>query len=241
MATPRLTVFAAATMNGWKPLIALEELGIPYKLHAIDFSKNEQHSPDFLKLNPNGKIPAIVDHERNNFALGESAAILKYIAVEIGEGKLWPKDKLKQYEAEQWLYWAASGLSPAFGNAMFFQRIAAPKGIKDEYATKRYVNESDRCVSVLEARLKDGRKWIMGDDEGFTIVDIMAWTYPATHFWANVDISAQKYPYVREWIDRIRARPAVEKGIALPVPQWHFFGEGDIEAAENANASRFKA
>lgn len=167
---PRITIFSAPTMNGWKPIIAAEQMGIPYTLQSVDFSKNEQKSPEFLKKNPNGRIPALVDHERGEFALGESAAILKYMAVEVGNGALWPKDKSKQYEAEQWLYWCASALSPAMGNAMFFQRIAPHKGVVDDYAIDRYVNESKRCLQVLEDHLSDGREYLMGDE--LTVVDI---------------------------------------------------------------------
>lgn len=238
-AAPSLTVYTAATMNGWKPLIALEELGVAYRLQELDFSSGEQKSADFLRLNPNGRIPVIVDHGRGDFALAESGAILGYLAREMGGGRLWPREPLRQYEAEQWLYWCASALGPALGNAMFFQRIAAPQGIVDEYAIDRYVSESKRCLQILEERFADGRQWLMGDAVGFTVVDIMAWTYPATAPWANIAIDPDSYPALHDWIRRMHERTAVARAITLPRPQWHFFGEGDVEAAARANAAQF--
>lgn len=236
---PPLTVYAAATMNGWKPIIALEELGLSYDLVEVDFSNNEQKSPAFLELNPNGRIPVIVDHERDDFSLAESGAIMRYLADVPGRGALWPREPLRQYEAEQWLYWCASALGPAMGNAMFFQRIAAPKGIVDEYAIDRYVSESRRCLRILEERFEDGRQWLMGDAEGFTVVDIMAWTYPATAAWCNITIDEHDFPNLHGWIQRMHERPAVARGITLPRPKWHFFGKGDIDAAADENAAQF--
>ena len=121
-----ITLYTAPTANGWKASIALEELGIDYDTVYLHFDKNEQKTPEFLKLNPNGRIPVIVDHAHDDFVLAESGAILLYLAER--SGKLWPTDPQLRHQAMQWLMFQMSAIGPMLGQAMFFQRIAAPKG-----------------------------------------------------------------------------------------------------------------
>ena len=148
-----ITLYTAPTANGWKASIALEELGIDYDTVYLHFNKNEQKTPEFLKLNPNGRIPVIVDHDNDDFVLAESGAILLYLAER--SGKLWPTDPQLRYQAMQWLMFQMSAIGPMLGQAMFFQHIAAPKGIVDEYAIERYVTESKRLLCVLNDALRD--------------------------------------------------------------------------------------
>lgn len=142
-----ITLYTAPTPNGMKVSIALEELGIDYGVEYLHFDKNEQKTPEFLKLNPNGRIPVIVDHDNDGFVLAESGAILLYLAER--SGQLWPTDPKLHHKAMQWLMFQMSAIGPMLGQAMFFQRIAAPKGIVDEYAIDRYVKESKRLLCIL--------------------------------------------------------------------------------------------
>ena len=139
-------------MNGWKPVIFLEEAEIGYDLITIDFSKKEQKSDWFLKINPNGRIPAIVDRTNSDFSVFESAAILWYLAEK--NGKFLPHDKNEKSETLQWLMFQMSGIGPMMGQAMYFQRIAEPKGHRDDFAIERYTAESRRLLEVLNTRLE---------------------------------------------------------------------------------------
>ena len=177
-----ITLYTAPTANGWKASIALEELGIDYDVEYLHFDKNEQKTPDFLKLNPNGRIPVIVDHDHDDFVLAESGAILLYLAER--SGKLWPTDSRLRHKAMQWLMFQMSAIGPMLGQAMFFQRIAAPKGIVDEYAIERYVTESKRLLGVLNDALRD-QEYLCG---AYSMVDI------ATFPWARrVSVGQRRY------------------------------------------------
>ncbi len=138
-----ITLYTAPTANGWKASIALEELGIDYDVEYLHFNKNEQKTPDFLKLNPNGRIPVIVDHDHDDFVLAESGAILLYLVER--SGKLWPTAPRLRHKAMQWLMFQMSAIGPMLGQAMFFQRIAAPKGIVDEYAIELTSRNRNVC------------------------------------------------------------------------------------------------
>jgi len=167
MPTPDIHLYTASTMNGWKPVIFLEEAEVEYDLTYIDFGKKEQKSEWYMRLNPNGRIPTIVDRGNGDFAVFESGAILWYLAEKYQ--KFLPTGEKARSEARQWLMFQMAGIGPMMGQAMYFQRIAAPKGNEDLYAIDRYVAESRRLLEVLNKQLAS-RAYLLGDD--FTIVDI---------------------------------------------------------------------
>ncbi|MGV6802857.1 MAG: glutathione S-transferase family protein, partial [Ruegeria sp.] len=181
---PDILLYTAPTMNGWKPLIFLHEADLPYELVPVDFSKKEQKAPDYLTLNPNGRIPTIVDRGNNDFAVFESGAILLYLAEKYDQ--FLSHDPRERSETIQWLMFQMSGIGPMMGQAMFFQRIARPNGHDDPYAIKRYVDESRRLLEVLDSRLH-GRDWLVGD--AMSIADIATYPWARSHFWAGVDVS----------------------------------------------------
>ena len=179
MPQPEIHLYTAATMNGYKPVILLEEAGVPYDLTFVDFAKKEQKALDYVKLNPNGRIPTIVDRSNNDFVVFESGAILWYLAEKYC--KFLPADANDKSETLQWLMFQMGGIGPMMGQAMYFQRIAAPNGQEEPFSIKRYVDESRRLLAVLNTRL-EGRDWLAADE--YTIADMA--TYP----WARAYISA---------------------------------------------------
>ena len=203
-----ITFYTAPTANGWKVSIALEELELDYKTEYLHFDKDEQKKPAFIALNPNGRIPVIVDHENDDYVLAESAAILLYFAERCG--RLFPTEQEARFEAMQWLMFQMSAVGPMMGQAMFFQRIVAPKGIVDEYAIERYVNESIRLLKVLDERLAE-RDYLCGE---YSIVDIATFPWARAHRWANVDVS--ELSHLRAWLNRIESRDAVQRGLSVP-------------------------
>ncbi|MEM1368080.1 MAG: glutathione binding-like protein [Cyanobacteria bacterium P01_H01_bin.15] len=234
MTTPDIHLYTASTMNGWKPVIFLEEASVEYDLTYIDFSKKEQKSEWYLQLNPNGRIPTIVDHSNDDFAVFESGAILWYLAEKYN--KFLPTSEKARSLALQWLMFQMSGVGPMMGQAMFFQRIAAPKGIEDAYAIERYVAESRRLLEVLDKQLAD-HTFLVGND--FTIVDMAMYPWARSYPWAKV--SVEGLDNLQRWFDRIDARPATQKALNIPKPFPAFFGKGDISSSESENASRFNA
>ncbi|NER34069.1 MAG: glutathione S-transferase [Oscillatoria sp. SIO1A7] len=227
-------LYTASTMNGWKPVIFLEEAGVEYELTYIDFSKKEQKSNWYLKLNPNGRIPTIVDRGNNNFVVFESGAILWYLAEKYG--KFLPANADDKSRALQWLMFQMAGVGPMMGQAMYFQRIAAKQGEVHPFAIKRYVDESRRLFEVLNTHL-EGRKYLVGDN--YTIADMATYPWARAYYWAKV--SVEGLPNLQEWFDRIDDREATQRALEIPKPFWEFFGKGDIEAFEAANAERFKS
>ncbi|MBE9155077.1 glutathione S-transferase family protein [Cyanobium sp. LEGE 06113] len=225
-------LYTASTMNGWKPVIFLEEAEIEYDITPIDFSKKEQKSEWYLKLNPNGRIPTIVDHGNSDFVVFESGAILWYLAEKYQ--KFLPCGENARSEALQWLMFQMAGLGPMMGQAMYFQRIAAPKGDRDDYAINRYVSESRRLLEVLDRQL-EGKAYLLGDT--FTIVDMATYPWARSFPWAKVVI--QGLEHLQAWFDRMDARPATQKAITIPKPFPAFFGQGDEAASQAENASRF--
>lgn len=234
MTTPDIHLYTASTMNGWKPVIFLEEAEVDYELTPIDFGKKEQKSEWYLKLNPNGRIPTIVDRGNNDFVVFESGAILWYLAEKYQ--KFLPVGDKARSQALQWLMFQMSGIGPMMGQAMYFQRIAAPKGIEDRYAIDRYVAESRRLLEVLDRQLA-GKAYLLGDD--FTIVDIATYPWARSYPWAKVSIDG--LDNLQGWFERIDARPATQKAVTIPKPFPAFFGNGDIATSEAENASRFNA
>ena len=229
-----ITLYTAPTANGWKASIALEELGIDYDVEYLHFNKNEQKTPDFLKLNPNGRIPVIVDHDNVDFVLAESGAILLYLAER--SGKLWPTDPQLRYKAMQWLMFQMSAIGPMLGQAMFFQRIAAPKGIVDEYAIERYVTESKRLLCVLNDALRD-QEYLCG---AYSMVDIATFPWARAYRWANVDVS--DLTHLTAWLARVEAREAVQRGLCVPAGKPRFdYSDDELKAAAQRNAELYDA
>ena len=234
MPTPDIHLYTASTMNGWKPVIFLEEAEIEYDLTYIDFGKKEQKSEWYRQLNPNGRIPTIVDRSNDDFVVFESGAILWYLAQKYQ--MFLPISQKARSEALQWLMFQMSGIGPMMGQAMFFQRIAAPQGIEDQYAIERYVAESRRLLEVLDQQLR-GKTYLLGED--FTIVDIATYPWARSYPWAKVSVDG--LDDLQAWFERIDARPKTQKAITIPKPFPAFFGKGDITTSESENASRFNA
>ena len=211
-----LQLYSFPTPNGVKVSIALEEAGLPYEAHAINILKNESWTAEFLALNPNGKIPAILDPNGPSgkpLGLFESGAILQYVADKTG--KLMPADANGRYETIQWLHFQMGGIGPIFGQLGFFHKFAG-REYEDKRPLKRYVDESKRLLGVMETRLK-GRQWFMGDD--FTIADIsmLGWVRNLVGFYgAREIVEYDTLTEVPAWLERCLARPAVERGLEIP-------------------------
>ncbi|MEC9442491.1 MAG: glutathione S-transferase N-terminal domain-containing protein [Myxococcota bacterium] len=227
-----LVLYTASTMNGWKPLIFLEEAGLDYELVHIDFSKQQQKEDWYVELNPNGRIPTLVDREAGDFAVFESGAILWYLAEKYGQ--FLPEGALERSQALQWLMFQMSGLGPMMGQAMYFQRIAAPKGHHDPFAIERYVNESRRLLEILDKQLA-GKPYILG--QNYTIVDMAFYPYARAYPWAKVSVEGLEH--LAAWFERLDARPAIQRALQKPKPFPAFFGQGDEERSIEENASRF--
>ncbi len=200
-----IDLYTASTPNGHKVSIGLEELGLPYMVYSINLSEREQKKSEFLKINPNGRIPAIVDLENDNFSVFESGAILIYLAEKAG--KLFPTDPKKRSEVMQWLMFQMGGLGPMQGQAHVFIHYAAEK---IPFAIKRYKDETSRLYQVLEDRLKD-HEYLAGE---YSIADIATWPWVRVHEWA--EISIEHMPNLQRWLDVIAQRPAVIKGVNVP-------------------------
>ena len=199
-----IDLYTWTTPNGRKVSIALEELGLPYKAHPIDISKDEQFAPDFLKISPNNRIPAIIDRD-NNMSLFESGAILIYLGDKTG--RLLPRDGEARYRVIEWLMWQMGGIGPMIGQAHHFLRQNPGKA---PYAEERYHKEALRLYGVLDRRL-EGRNYIAGD---YSIADIATWPWISRFEWHKVDLN--QFPNVKRWYVSIAKRPAVLKGYQVP-------------------------
>ncbi len=212
----RLQLYSLPTPNGVKVSILLEELGLPYEVHLVDISKDETWTPEFLSLNPNGKIPAIIDPDGPGgkpLPLFESGAILVYLAEKAG--RFLPTDPAARYETLQWVFFQMAAIGPMFGQVGFFHKYAG-SAFEDKRPRDRYVAESRRLLGVLEGRLKD-RAWIMGD--GYTIADIaiLGWVRNLVeHYGAGELVGYADFPHVTAWLARGLARPAVQRGLNIP-------------------------
>jgi GSH-dependent disulfide-bond oxidoreductase len=200
-----IDLYTAPTPNGWKVSIALEELGVPYTPLFVNILTGEQKQPWFTAINPNGRIPAIVDREAGGFPVFESGAILIYLAEKTG--RLMPADPKGRSLVLQWLMFQMGGIGPMMGQANVFFRYF-PEKIQP--AIDRYQNETRRLFAVLDARLKD-HDYLAGD---YSIADIASWPWVRTHNWSGVAID--DLPHLKAWLDRIAARPAAQKGITIP-------------------------
>jgi GST-like protein len=199
-----IDLYTWTTPNGRKVSIALEELGLPYTVHPVNISKDEQFAPEFLKIAPNNRIPAIVDHD-NNMSLMESGAILIYLAEKTG--KLLPKSGEPRYRVIEWLMWQMGGPGPILGQVHHFVKYNPGKA---PYAEERYLKEGHRLYKVLNARL-EGRGFVADD---YSIADIAIWPWISRFEWQTIDMKL--YPNVERWYETIAARPAVKKGYAVP-------------------------
>lgn len=212
----RLQLYSLATPNGVKISIMLEEIGVPYEAHLVDITKNESWTPEFLSLNPNGKIPAIVDPDGPGgkpIGLFESGAIMIYLADKTG--RLLPADPARRYETIQWLFFQNAGVGPMFGQVGFFNKFAG-KAFEDKRPLERYVNESKRLLGVIEARLA-ARTWIMGDDYTIADISLLGWVRNLIGFYEARDLVAfDSLRHVPAWLERGLARPAVQRGLAIP-------------------------
>jgi glutathione S-transferase/GST-like protein len=200
-----IDLYTAATPNGHKISIALEELGLPYTVHAINLVKHEQRQPEFLRISPNGRIPAIVDRELDDFAIFESGAILIYLAEKTG--RLLPTDVKGRSLVIQWLMFQMGGIGPMMGQANVFFRYF-PEKIQP--AIDRYHAEVRRLFGVLDTRLADN-EYLAGD---YSIADIANWAWARTHWWSGVELEG--FEHLKRWVDLLAARPACQRGIEIP-------------------------
>ena len=201
-----IDLYTSNTPNGYKVSIMLEELKLPYNVIAVDLVKKEQKKAEYLKLNPNGRIPIIIDRENKNFVVFESGAILIYLAEKTGQ--LLPEQPKKRSVVLQWLMFQMGGIGPMQGQAHVFYRYAPEK---IEYAINRYQKETLRLYQVLDDQLKN--KEYLADD--FSIADIATWPWVRRHQWAGVEI--EKLYNLRRWVDNLENRPAFQKGIEVPI------------------------
>ncbi|MBY0612975.1 MAG: glutathione S-transferase N-terminal domain-containing protein [Beijerinckiaceae bacterium] len=212
----RIQLYSVPTPNGVKVSIMLEETGLPYEAHTINIGKNETWEPPFLSLNPNGKIPAILDPDGPGgkpFALFESGAILVYLAEK--SGRFLPGEPVARYETLQWLFFQMAAIGPMFGQLGYFHKFAG-KEIEDKRPLHRYRDETKRLLGVLETRL-EGRHWIMGGDYTIADISMLGWVRNLIGFYGAgeiVDYGSLKN--VPAWLERGLARPAVQRGLEIP-------------------------
>ncbi len=213
-----IALYTASTPNGHKVSIALEELGLDYDVHPVSLSAGEQKQPWFLELNPNGRIPVIVDKGADDFVVFESGAILIYLAEKTG--KLMPADPRGRSRVLQWLMFQMGGVGPMMGQANVFHRYAPEK---IPYAIARYQRESRRLLEVLDGQLRE-QQFLAGD---YSIADIANWAWATTHAWS--DISVDGLPGLQRWLEEIAARPAVQRGKRVPARKQKTTAE-DVES-----------
>ena len=202
-----IDLYTASTPNGWKVSILLEELGMPYHVIPIDFDTQDQKTPEFLKINPNGRIPAIIDRANGDFAVFESGAIMIYLAKK--SGKLLPRDDKGESRVTQWLMFQMAGIGPMMGQANVFYRYF-PEKIQP--AIDRYQNECRRLFEVLNTQLQ-GRDYLCDE---YSIADIANWCWVRIYEWSGVNVEG--LDNLMAWLARLEARPACQKGIVVPKP-----------------------
>ena len=231
-----IDLYTWPTPNGYKVHIMLEEIGLPYNVHAIDIGAGDQFKPDFLKISPNNKMPAMVDPDGPDgqpISMFESGAILMYLGEKTG--KFMPTEARKRYQVLQWLMFQMGGLGPMFGQLGFFYKFAGAQ-FEDKRPQQRYIDEAKRLLGVLETAL-DGKEWIAGD---YSIADIAIWAwygqlvlgrlYNAAEF-----LDVQSYKNVMRWAKAIDARPAVQRGRMVN----RTFGEPEMQLHERHDAADF--
>ena len=212
----RLQLYSLNTPNGVKVSIMLEETGLPYEPHLVDITADETWTPEFLSLNPNGKIPAIIDPDGPGgrpLALFESGAILLYLADKTG--RVLPADPARRYETIQWVMFQMAAIGPMFGQVGFFHKFAG-REYEDKRPRDRYVNESKRLLGVLETRL-EGRDWLMGDDYSIADIATLGWVRNLIGFYEAGDlVEYDRLKHVPAWLERGLARPTVQRGLEIP-------------------------
>ena len=202
-----IDLYTAPTPNGWKASITLEELELPYEVHIVNLMGGDQKKPEYLKINPNGRIPAIVDRDEGNFAVFESGALMIYLAEKAG--RLLPTDRRGRSRVIQWLMFQMGGIGPMMGQANVFFRYFPEKL---QPAIDRYQNECRRLFEVLDGRLA-GNEWLAGD---YSIADIANWAWVRTHKWSGVSVDGLEH--LGRWMGQMAERPACQRGIAVPFP-----------------------
>jgi len=222
-----IDLYTAATPNGHKASICLEELELPYTLKVLDLSKGEQKQPAFLAINPNGRIPAIVDHDEDDFAVFESGAILIYLAEKTG--RLMPTDVKGRSRVIQWLMFQMGGIGPMMGQANVFYRYF-PEKIQP--AIDRYQGESKRLFRVLDGHLKD-HEYLAGD---YSIADIANWAWVRTHRWSGVEVD--DLPNLQRWLALVGGRAAVQRGLQKPPSTLELRRDGSEAAQKFAEQAR---
>jgi len=200
-----IDLYTAPTPNGWKASVTLEELQLPYEVHVVNLMAGDQKQPDYVKLNPNGRIPTIVDRDNDNFAVFESGAIMLYLAEKTG--KLIPSDAKGRSLVTQWLMFQMAGVGPMMGQANVFFRYFPEK---IQAAIDRYQNEGRRLFEVLDARLANN-EWLAGD---YSIADIANWCWVRTYKWSGIKIDG--LDHLQRWMGVMAERPACQKGVAVP-------------------------
>ena len=212
----RLQLYSLPTPNGVKVSIALEEIGLPYEAHTVSFGRDDQMTPEFLSLNPNNKIPAIIDPDGPGgapMALFESGAILLYLAEK--SGRLLPSDPAARYQTIQWLMFQMGGVGPMFGQLGHFHKFAADK-VTDPYPKERYATESTRLLKVLDQHL-EGKTWMMGDTYTIADIAIFPWVRTVDEFYGAADlVGLTDRSNVTAWLERCLARPASQRGLNVP-------------------------
>ena len=212
----RLQLYSLPTPNGVKVSIMLEEIGLPYEVHAINIGKNESREPEYLSLNPNGKIPAIIDPDGPGgkpFGLFESGAILLYLAEKTGQRL--PADAARRYETIQWVFFQMAFVGPIFGQLGYFHKFAG-REIEVKRPLNRYRVETKRLLQVIDTRLA-GRQWIMGDDYTIADISMFGWVRNLIGFYAARDlVDFDALRHVPAWLERGLARPAVQRGLDIP-------------------------
>jgi glutathione S-transferase/GST-like protein len=222
-----IDLYTAATPNGHKVSIALEELALPYTLKVLDLSAGEQRTPAFLAINPNGRIPAIIDREADDFAVFESGACLIYLAEKTD--RLLPTDAKGRSRVLQWLMFQMGGIGPMMGQANVFFRYFPEK---IPAAIDRYQGECRRLFRVLDGHLQH-HEFLAGD---YSIADIANWAWVRTHRWSGVEID--DLPHLKRWRDAIRQRPAVQRGIEQPASKVDLTRDGDEAAKRFSEEAR---
>jgi GST-like protein len=212
----RLQLYSLPTPNGVKISIMLEEIALPYEPHLVDFGKDDQKTPEFLSLNPNGKIPAILDPDGPGgkpLGLFESGAILQYLAEKTG--RLLPADPARRWQTVQWVHFQIGGIGPMFGQVGFFNKFAG-KAYEDKRPLERYVAEARRLLAVMERHL-EGRQWFMDDEYSIADISMLGWVRNIIGFYEARDLVAfDTLKQVPAWLERGLARPAVQRGLTIP-------------------------
>lgn len=200
-----IDLYTAATPNGWKASVVLEELELPYEVKHVKILEGEQRKAEFLAINPNGRIPVIVDRDADDFAVFESGAILLYLAQKTG--RLIPSDAKGASLVTQWLMFQMAGVGPMMGQANVYFRYSETK---IQSAIDRYQNESKRLLTVLDTRLADN-EYLAGD---YSIADIANWCWARTHAWSGIDITDLEN--LQRWLEALAQRPACQRGVVIP-------------------------